>query len=74
MRSWTEKDVENLIRNSAFPNRGHKARLRGRLLEPAVELYPEDLDAAAGGVRLSAPEPEEARSAPMENADRKTMI
>ncbi len=67
IRNWTEKDMENLIRDSTFPNRGHKARLRGRLLEPTIELCPEDLDAAAGGMTRSEPDKDNDLPAPEKN-------
>ena len=57
MGNWTEKDVENLIRDSVFPNPGHKRELRRQLLETTVELDLGDLDAVAGGV--AQPEPED---------------
>ena len=57
-KEWTEKDVEILIRDSSFTNPEHKEALRGKLCEPAVlELCTDDLEMAAGGVKL----PEEER-------------
>ena len=56
MKNWTEKEIENLIKNSAFPNPAHKKALRQKLFEPVIELSLDDLDAAAGGVMLSETE------------------
>ena len=56
MKRWTEKDIENLLKNSAFPNSAHKRALREQLFEPAIELSLDDLKAAAGGVTLPDPE------------------
>ena len=55
-KEWTEKDVEILIRDSSFTNPEHKEALRGKLSEPAVlELCTDDLEMAAGGVKLPEP-------------------
>ena len=51
MRSWTEKDVENLLRNSVFPNPQHKEQLKKRLLDEGAELSLEDLSDVAAGMR-----------------------
>lgn len=56
MSKWTEKDLENLIRNSVFSNPLHKNALRERLFETDIPLSPDDLDAAAGGAALPEPE------------------
>ena len=56
MNAWTDTDIENLIRDAAFPNPAHKRALRERLFEPILELRPDELDAAAGGVALPEPE------------------
>ena len=56
MKSWTEKDIENLIKSSAFPNPAHKKALKERLFEPTVKLSLDDLNAAAGGVTFPEPE------------------
>ena len=53
---WTDKDVENLIQDSAFVNPDHKNALRRRLLEQNVMLDLEDLDLVAGGRTLSEQE------------------
>ena len=55
-KTWTEKDVENLIRDSAFPNPAHKDALRRQLLESDVPLDLEDLEMAAGGRALPGQE------------------
>ena len=52
MKNRTEKDVENLIKNSAFPNPAHKEALRRRLFDAAVPLELEELDLVAGGKNL----------------------
>ncbi|MCR5005929.1 MAG: hypothetical protein K6A77_08485 [Clostridiales bacterium] len=53
MKARSEKDVEDLIRNTAFPNPGHKQKLKRRLMEQMTEeLDLEDLDMAAGGVTV----------------------
>ena len=52
MESWTEKDIENLVKNSAFPNPAHKKALREQLFGSAKKLGIDDLKAAAGGVKL----------------------
>ena len=52
MKKLTETDIENLIKNSQFPNPGHKNKLREQLFESTIEL---DLDAianVAGGVTI----------------------
>ena len=54
MKTRSEKDVEDLIRNAAFPNPAHKQKLRKQLMEQMTEeLDLEDLDMAAGGVAVS---------------------
>ena len=60
MKTWTDRDVENLIRESAFPNPAHKSSLRKQLFEQDARLDLDDLDAVAGGVR--PPEPESPES------------
>ena len=64
--AWTEKDVENLIQNSAFPNPAQKDALRRQLFDKSMPLDLEDLEMVAGGKRPSDeekweawPEPEE---------------
>ena len=52
MKTWTDKDIEKLIRDSAFPNPSHKEALRARLFEETLSLGPEDLDMAVGGQGL----------------------
>lgn len=69
MSKWTEKDIENLIRNSVFSNPLHKNTLRERLFETDIPLDPDDLDAAAGGVTL--PEPEGREPWQMSEEDKK---
>ena len=56
MKTWNDRDVENLIREGAFPNPAHKSSLRERLFEPDAQLDLEDLDAVAGGAGHSEPE------------------
>lgn len=56
MRILRDKDIEKLIRTSAFSNPAHKERLHARLPEPTVSLSPDELDAAAGGVTLPDPD------------------
>ena len=57
MKDWTEKDVENLIKNSAFQDQAHKDRLRQLLFDADMPLGLDELELVAGGKRL--PEPEE---------------
>ena len=61
---WTEKEVENLIKNSSFPDPAQKDVLRRRLLEDDTVLDLEDLELVAGGRTL--PEQEEWKGWPME--------
>ena len=56
MRNWTDKDIEALIRESAYPNPGHKKALRERLFGHGRELGLDELDLVAGGVSLPEPE------------------
>ena len=56
MKARTDQDIENLIKNSVFPNPGHKRKLRERLFEPTTELSLDELDAAAGGAAIPEPE------------------
>ena len=56
MKKWNEKEIESLLRDSAFPNPAHKRALRDQLFEPIIELSLDDLAAAAGGVALHEPE------------------
>ena len=55
-KEWTEKDIENLIQNSKFPNPAHKDMLRDRLPEEDVLLDLDDLEMAAGGRVVTEPE------------------
>ena len=50
MKKWTEIDIENLIRNSVFPNPVHKKAVHEKLFKLAVKLDIDDLMSAAGGV------------------------
>ena len=52
MKKITETDIENLIRNSQFPNPGHKRILREKLFRSTIELDIDDLAKAAGGVSI----------------------
>ena len=56
MRAWTDKDVENLIREGIVPDPAHKNRLRERLFGENRELDRDDLAEVAGGTALPAPE------------------
>ena len=56
MKDWTEKDVENLIKNSAFQDQAHKDRLRRRLFDVDMQLGLDELELVAGGKRLTGPE------------------
>ena len=51
--TWTDKDIEILIKTSTFSNPAHKKALREKLFEPVIELDPDDLNAAAGGLTLA---------------------
>ena len=51
-KAWTEKDIENLIKDSAFPNPAHKNALRDRLSDKDRILSLEDLELVAGGKSL----------------------
>ena len=55
-RDFTEKDVENLIKNSSFPDPAHKDALRERLFSGDLQLGLGDLEQVAGGTAPSAPE------------------
>lgn len=54
MKVWTEKDIENLITDSAFLNSAHKKALRDRLLGESVLLDLDELEMVAGGKGLSS--------------------
>ena len=56
MKVWTEKDIENLIINSAFLNSAHKKALRDRLLGESVLLDLDELEMVAGGKGSSGTE------------------
>ena len=49
MKTWTEKDIEKLLRGISFPNPAHKKALKKRLFEEKMALGPDDLELAAGG-------------------------
>ena len=53
MRRPTEKDVENIIQGSTFPNTAHREALRCQLFDTSLPLMPEDLAAVAGGNAVS---------------------
>ena len=53
MKKLTDTDIENLIKNSQFPNPGHKSRLREQLFESSIELDVDALAKVAGGVTIS---------------------
>ena len=52
MKKLTETDIENLIKNSRFPNPDHKSRLREQLFESSIELDVDALAKVAGGVTI----------------------
>ena len=56
MKVWTEKDIENLITDSAFLNSAHKKALRDRLLGESVLLDLDELEMVAGGKGSSGTE------------------
>ena len=56
MRAWTDKDVENLIREGIVPDPAHKNRLRERLFGENRELELDELAEVAGGAALPASE------------------
>ena len=57
MKTWNDRDVENLIREGVAPDPAHKSSLRKRLFEQDGQLDLDDLAKVAGGV--TAPEPEQ---------------
>ena len=56
MKTWNDRDVENLIREGVYPDPAHKSRLRERLFGEDRQLGPDDLAMVAGGT--APPEPE----------------
>ena len=56
MKAWTEKDIENLINNSTFPNHAHKSALLRQLAASDAALDLDDLDKVAGGKTVSEEE------------------
>ena len=56
MKTWSEKDVENLIRNSEFSNPAHKKALREKLFTEDLQLGLDDLDMVAGGKSIAEQE------------------
>ena len=53
MEKWTDKDIENLIKNCSITDPVYKEELRKRFTEDGFKLSLDDLDAVAGGVRSS---------------------
>ncbi len=49
MKTWTENEIEKLLRGISFPNPAHKKALKKRLFEDQMALSPDELELAAGG-------------------------
>ena len=56
MSARADKTIEDIIRNSAFPNPAHKDALRGRLFDGDVPLDLDDLETVTGGKALPVQE------------------
>lgn len=56
MKDWTEKDVENLIKDSNLQNQAHKDCLRRQMFGNVTRLDLDQLDAVAGGKSIDEPE------------------